>query len=129
MENYVNVQTPWGIIKGRDALDIIDIKLSLPLDIELVVEINTNLCDGKIFSEEFITTKFYFKNILMVKIQNNEFLPNHKIPSNVVEVVNSKLVLDNLELNNDIHHYLVHTYDYHIEVVCSVFLFDNVSCK
>lgn len=125
MENYVDIQTPWGIIKGRDGIDIIEINTTLPLKLELKVSINTKLCSINTVSQDFISAKLILNNILMIKIQNDEFIPNHKISSSIVEINNSELVLNNLELNNDAHHYIIRTYDYHIEVVCSTLSFDS----
>lgn len=126
----------YGLIKGRDSLNIIEIKSYNPKKIEVIVSLFNSLCRNEIF------LKITFEDIIIYKIFDDEIrgilndeefdmYSESDTESVFMEIENSILANKNKHLsrNKELRHIIIETYDFKIECVCEVFTVEKLSKK
>ena len=135
------VTQEFGLIIGRDAIEIKKIETINPRKIEAVMSISKDLCSIKLnVVSDFFFVKFIFNGVIMFNLRLDEIrgalsdeefdmYANSDSVSAIEEIENSKIVEKNNAINgfNHLKHLLINAYDYHIEVVCSGFDMQMVS--
>lgn len=129
------VTQEFGLIIGRDAIEVKKIEIINPRKIEAVLSISRDLCSIKPnVVSDFFLVKFLFDGVIMFNLRLDEIrgvlsdkeldmYAKSESESAFVEIENSKKVKKNNGLNgfNHLKHLLINAYDYDIEVVCSSF--------
>lgn len=123
-EIYKSVETGIGVISGRDAIYLDEIKFDYSKNsVQLIGEINGRLCSRNSLNLEWIKYSIIFSNILMFQMIELDFA-DFKGSSSFDEVVNSTWFedvrkYDSASKINDSHkYYFFKTYDDIFEIVC-----------
>lgn len=129
------VTQEFGLIIGRDAIEVKKIETINPRKIVAVLSISRDLCSIKpnVVSDYFLA-KFEFDGVIMFNLRLDEIrgalsdkafemYAHSDSESAIVEIENSQIVEKNNGLNgfNHLKHLLINAYNYDIEVVCSNF--------
>ncbi len=126
----------YGLIKGRDSLNIIEIKSYNPKKIEVIVSLFNSECRNemflKIIFEDIIIYKIFDDDIRGV-LNDEEFnmYSESDTESVFMEIKDSILVKKNkrLQKNKNLRHIIIETYDFKIECVCEIFTVEKLSKK
>lgn len=120
-----NIALPVGIIKGRTALDVKTIKLVSESSLELCLSVDNRKCSMPLKGDiRYFELKVIIDKMLFFKMQNNEFLPNLHTNSCLSEILDSELVKENTEIQSNLRHIIITTYDSIFEIICSSMKFD-----
>lgn len=122
----IDVNIPnYGMIKGRDSLNIVEMKSLNPRTIELILSLHTGIKNKykylKIIFVGVILYKVFDENIRGL-LTEEEFDMHAKSNAESVfmEVEDSNLVKKNIGVygNENLRHLIIETYDFKIESLC-----------
>lgn len=123
--NLENITLPVGVIKGRTALDVKTIKIVSESSLELCLSVDNRKCSIPLKENiRYFDLKVIIDKMLFFKMQNNEFLPNLHTNSCLSEILDSELVRENAEIQSNLRHIVVTTYDSIFQIICSSIKFD-----
>lgn len=124
-----------GLVKGRDAIQVVGIESNNPRKIKIIGNINSDTCSNKIVPQKYFDIEFLFDRVIMLNIYEDEICglnisdeefnmyADSDSESSIEEIENSNIVKMNEEklgLKN-LRHLIITTYDYKVEVVCENF--------
>ncbi|GIM57725.1 hypothetical protein CAPN006_21170 [Capnocytophaga canimorsus] len=139
--NIVDVEIPpYGLIIGRDALILEELKWDSYLNLELRTNASTSSFSSKInIGQDEINLILSFKEVYMFRVSElemkglmsvdelNTYLSSCK-KSIFVELINSNIILENKQYNRDVNlrHFILTTYDFRIEIICQSFVIKEI---
>ncbi len=124
-----------GLIRGRDAIQIVQIESKNPRNIKVSGQVDASLCSNNENLEEFFKIEFLFEGVILFNILEDEIrglnlsdeefdmYANSNSESAVEEIQNSRVAKENIGVHRDklLKHWIITAYDYNIEVVCEKF--------
>lgn len=123
-EIFEPIETVAGIISGRDAIFLDNIRVTLyPRKIELRGELNSNLCSKYKDEALFIKYKLTFSGVLAFTMTELD-IKGHSGISSFDRVVNSEWLIEmrrkdfSGKVAQKLEHYLVFTYDNVFDIAC-----------
>lgn len=122
-----NIALPVGVIKGRTALDMKTIKIVSESSLEICLSVDNRKCSMPLNENiRYFDLKVIIDKMLFFKMQNNEFLPNLHTNSCLSEILDSELVRENSEIQSNLRHIVITTYDSIFEIICSSIKFEII---
>ena len=126
-QTFEAIETPAGIISGRDAIFLDEVKLSLnPATIELIGELNRHLCSKFRDGDTWIKYSLKFLNVLAYSMTELDFR-DHLGVSNFDRVNNSEWLRDfrqrdhSSKVKQNHQHFILFTYDDVFDIVSESF--------
>lgn len=129
----------YGLIRGRDAINILEVVSKNPRRMEVICSVRTNSFTEKSdITDEFVQLKFIFQGVILHKIfdenirgilteEEFEMYAESDTESAVMKIENSNLLGKNKGINNlkNLHHIILETYDFKIESLCEYLLVEK----
>lgn len=116
---FKDIATDLGCINGRDAIVLVKVNNLTESKMDITFSIDTTMCSkGELF-EEYVQMRIISNSLIYFKMQHDELLPKFFPKSCLCEIINSQLINDNLDIQPQLKHILLTSYDAIFEFVCS----------
>ncbi len=116
---FQNIITELGLIKGREAIDFVKFNVLTESKIDIILSIDTTKCSPVVPYERYVNMRVKSNSLIYFKMQSDELLPKLHPESCICEILDSQIVKDNSDLQPNLKHIVLTSYDSIFEIVCS----------
>lgn len=114
-----NITTDLGLIKGRGAIDFVKFNKLTESKMDITFSIDTTKCSQGATFEQYVQMRIISNSLIYFKMQSDELLPKLHPESCLCEIIDSQVVNNNLDIQPQLKHILLTSYDSIFEFVCS----------